>query len=564
MRVSTVALFLLLVSVASSYIVVNSEDGRDVASVIFYAHLQGEEFRYLPPNTDLVMNARLIGHRGEITLFESTQRPTFIGFDDALKQYGNSVEIVEFQNYSDLNLELAGMAGTSKFIITDPNYGDNIVVLISYAKATGSYVLFATKDNADEVSSFLSSSPPSSLLVYGYMDGEVTDALDARGVSYETIDNEDRYLDNIALAKKFFAVSPETHTVLFSDGRALENSIDAGVQPVLLISSVIPDPMHNFILQEVRDGQIGAAVLVGSTHLNPVYNMMKTINAELGSDELTVMVKFGQSTSPDDGVGQLTMFPLPAAYAEVMLDSAKYNTASGMLELVFSNAGTARAFVQSNTRVLFDGEQFAVVGDEDPFTIRRGESKGMKYPLDLGGRTGDLAINSTVYYGITRNFDYGFIKYMGVGIISYSDNSVLSLLDAEYLVPDDTLSVKAKNNGTENVYYRLSAEYTNPEGTTVFEDGEIHMLEPGHVEVIQLTGLLLDSSLAQETEMTVTAEYGGREAFLEKSTSIDAVIDTGFDLLWLLLLLLLLIAAYLYYRKKKGGEKKAKPKPKKK
>ena len=563
MRVSAILFFLLLVGMLNAYVVVNSHEGIDVTSAIYYAHTSGEEYFYVTPGSDMVLTARQIGNRDEVTLMEAANNPMFAGFKSALEAQGNTVSVLTSTNPLEFNLRLAGDSGAKNFIITDPNYGYNVASVVAYAKAKGAYLIFATRENADSVVLFLSTASPSSVLLYGFIDEEIPSALDENGISYEQINTGDKYEDNIEILKKYFQLVPDCNQVTFTDGTFLEPTIDSGEYPVVLVSTVVPNSMRSFMLEEVRGGQVKVGVLVGNQLIDPVYDLMKYINEELGEKRFSVFVKFGQASSASSGLQVLSTFPLPTAYAEVSLDSATYNTASGAIELVFSNKGNAVAFVKSTVPVLINGKPYTTVGDEEPYTIRREGKQGVRYPLSV--EEGKIAINITVYYGTTRNFDKGFIQYLDVGRVDYIDQSMLAIESAAYTVSEDTLSVKVWNNGSEDVYYRLSVTYSNEGGATSFDDEKVRSLQTGKSEVIQLGGFLIAEEDAPSTLMNITAVYGSREAFMEKEATAPVEVKVGGfgellgnPLPWLLLLIIILVLAYVYFKKgEKGGKGKA-------
>jgi hypothetical protein len=275
-------------------------------------------------------------------------------------------------------------------------------------------------------------------------------------------------------------------------------------------------------------------------------------------------VKFGQATAAGGEPGPLFVFPLPSPHADVSLDEASYNPASGAFELVYTNRGNAPAYMQSNIVVLLDGQQAGTIGDAEKYMIKRGEKKGMRYPFPNPGE-GQLAINDTTYYGISRHsFDKGFIKYMDAGRISFVDGSSIFMPDASYSPLEDKLTVRVRNNGSEDVFYRLSVSYVNEEGFTFYEEEQVRNISAGRNEIITITGVIqLPMEKADKTTMNVTAAYGAREAFLEKEAFAPVKIE-GFPW-WILLILLLLLVAYWYYRKKrKGKEAIAAEAPKKK
>jgi len=542
---------LLVLGLVHPLVVVNSQDPVDVSSAVFYANIKGEQLLVLTPDLNTFTFARMSGRGGNIFLIESPTAPMFTGVKSDLEANGNSVELLSSTG-PDLNIELARRSGASKFIVSDPAYGYNIVSTIPYAKVTESYLIFANVSNVEQVRSFFNSNRPSSVMQYGTVDAEVSTMIGELGVSTEKIDNGDKYYDNIELLDKYFSIVPSKRDVIFADGSFLEVSITNGDSPVILVSDVMPDRLYSYILQKVRGNQIAAGTLIGSDYVDSVYNLMKNINNELGEKKLSVFVKFGQGTAQGGTPSALSVFFLPYPYADVSLDSASYNPSSGAFELIYSNKGNAPAYVKSNIVVLKDGQQIGAIGDDEQYMIGRGESKGRRYAFSNPGE-GQLSINDTTFYGVSKyTTDRGFMKYMDVGRISFVDQSGLLLADASYSPLEDKLSVKVRNNAETDAFYTLTVAYVNSEGLTKYTEEQIRNISAGTNEIITLSGVVqLPMDKADGTIMNVTAAYGAREAFMEKEASAPVKVE-GFPW-WILLILLLiiLIIAYWYYRKKK-------------
>jgi hypothetical protein len=237
------------------------------------------------------------------------------------------------------------------------------------------------------------------------------------------------------------------------------------------------------------------------------------------------------------------------------LDSATYNPSSGSFELVYRNSGNAPAYVRSTITVLLDGERVGSIGDEETYLIKKGETKGRRYPFANPGE-GQLSINDTTYYGLSKySFDKVFIKYMDVGRISFVDDSSLELNDAYYSPLEDRLSMKVRNSGQSDIYYRISVTYENEDGITFYEEETVRNLSANRNEIVSLAGVIqLPMEQADQTKMNVTAIYGAREAFMEKE--ITSPVEIGGFPWWILLIILLLLALIYWHYRKKRKEKK--------
>lgn len=555
MGLNRLLLALLFLGLSYPYVVVNSDDPSDVSSAIFYANAKGEQLYVVYPDADLARATGQIGRQESILLVEPENKAVIGGLRGSLEANGNTIELLSLSG-SGLNLELARRSGARSFIISDQIYGYNTVVLIPYARITRSYAIFADSGNVEGVLDFFDTNRPESILLYGSLDGDVVDALQGLTVRTEVIDNGDKYEDNLEILSRYFSAQPNKRDVVFTDGSMMESSIAAGTSPVVLVSAIIPDRLYSFMLEKVREGQIQAGVLVGPEQVNPVYDMMKRINEAIGEKKLSVFVKFGQATTSEGTPQALSTLPMPFPEPVVSLVSASYDPAMESFELIYENTGNANAYVKSSIVVMRDGERSGSVGDQDYYMIRRGEKKGLRYDFPNPGE-GQLGINDTTYYGVSRHSpDKGFIKYMDVGRLSFVDQSSLAFSDASYSPMEDKLTFKARNNGSVDVFYRVSVEYIN-DGLTVYSEEGMRNISAGRNEIITLTGVVqLPEEKAGGADMNITAEYGARDAFLVKRASAPVEISVFPWWILLVLLLLLLAVAYWHYGKKKKVQAK--------
>ena len=63
------------------------------------------------------------------------------------------------------------------FIVVGDSYGYNSMAVVAYALATNSWVFLANRANIDEIDSILEGRRVDKLLLYGYVDSEVTETL---------------------------------------------------------------------------------------------------------------------------------------------------------------------------------------------------------------------------------------------------------------------------------------------------------------------------------------------------------------------------------------------------
>ena len=537
-------------------VVVNSQDYRDVASVAFYSNLAGDELYYVYPSESLQSAVLHVGPK-EVTLIQSEKVPVHASYRSALEN--NGATITEELTSSDpfkFNLELAELSGTESFILTDPAYPYNLVVLMAYAKASGSYVVFANRENAGEVSNFLSDNLRGDLLVYGTVDREVTESLDSTGIAYDQIENGDKYLDNTELLQMYFSDYSAEKQILFADGGFFEPSITEAKFPVMLISNTIPTQSYTQLLGMVEKGDIHVAVLVKGDFTAAAYDLMKRINSNFEEKKLSVFVKMGQSGASGGEVQPLTVYPLPSVVLDIALKGIQYNTAKEEVELILENKGSIHTYITNSLNIYSNGELIGTVGDDSPQLLAIEETKGFSYPFTIEN-PGDLAANVTVYFSSSKyNYEKVLKQYVDMGTVDFLDSSTLEVLAATYSPDDDAVSLKYLNSGGEDVYFRTSIEYTSDVSSSTVEDTEVRMLEPGKSTVVRVGGLLITGEELQTLNMSAVTEYGGREEFLvnQMTTPVEVLEPEGLDpmlLLALLALLLIIIIVYFLTRKKK-------------
>ncbi|MCP4647660.1 MAG: hypothetical protein GY852_07990 [bacterium] len=550
------------------HVVVNSADYRDVASAAFYANAVGDTASYVYPSTALQTAVLQVGPK-EIILMESETVPIHASYQSALQNNGATIaeRLVSSDPFS-FNLELAERSGTKSFILTDPAYSYNLVVLFPYAKHSGSYVVFTTKKNAGEVSNLLSSKASGSVLVYGTVDSEVLESLSSSGVEYEQIENGDKYLDNNELTERFFAKYDSQKQIVFADGTFLESSVTEGTFPVMIISSTIPTATSDLIFSLVEKDELDIGVLVKSDYTSAAYDLMKRVNANFETKQFSVFVKMGQASSSQPGEVQgLPSYPLPAVILAIDLSNLQYNTAKNEVELILTNRGSIATYVTSSINIYSDGELVGSVGDSEAQIMRRDETKGFGYPLTIEN-PGQLTANLTTYFSSSKfNYEKALNAVVDMGKVDFIDGSALEVLTATYSPDADAVSVKYSNSGDEDVYFMTTIEYASDVSSSTVDDTEVRMLEPGQTTVVRVGGLLITQEELSTTLMSANTEYGGREGFLVNSmeSPVELLEPEGLDpmlLLGLLLLIIIIIVAYLLTRKK--GEKKVKPKTKSK
>lgn len=537
-----------------STVVVNSLDGRDVVSGIYYAAIRGENIVFIRPMYDARLVYSKIGSNGNVFLIQSKSSPVITGMAADLKNMGNRVELFESEDPYKTNLYLAGKSGASKFILVDSVYGYNTVSALAYAKLNSMYLIFIDKSNLDSVVSFLKSKSPREVLLYGYIDAESKKALENEGISYTEINNGDKFDDNLQIVEMYFKKNPTKRQVIVSDGNAFEDTIAKGDDPVILVSPLPPTYVYDYIKQKAAQGQIKVLLIVDNEYTQPIYNLKTSINSELGVTALHAFVKIGESTSAAGGMRQVELFPLPGPVLGLTIEKVEYNTLTKQLEVTYANTGNALEYAKSQIRLLIDGNLVSTVGDDDFFALGRGEKVGRTYPVNV--ESGDLFTNITVLYGSSkRAAEAGFMMGLPVGRVEFTDKSSLNISGFTADKNTGDLYITYTNTGNIPLYFRPDATVINGAMSTKIRSDTVYALQPGKGEMVKFPGLVNDG-----VRIIGGANYGAREAFLNKRVEkeyVPAAGTPGIDMnaiLFGVIVLLVILVVYLLFDKIKGGK----------
>jgi len=544
-------LLLLMAHLCFSMTVVNSLDGRDVVSAVYYAAVTGEEVVISPPQYSTSLVYAKIGTGNDVLLVQSNQYPVITGMAETIRTQGNTVETIVSEDPYQTNLELAEKSGAKKFILVDPVYGYNTVSALAYSKSNSMYLLFADNNNAESVVDFISGKNPEDVLLYGYIDGDVKELLSDRGVKYREINNGDKFDDNLEITELYFDKNPSKKQVILSDGNAMEDTIAAGDDPVILISPVVPLVVSDYIEENAKSDQISVAMVVDEEYSQTAYNLKTTINKALGSEKLSVFVKIGESAG--EGMGQVGLFPLRGPIVIVEIMNVEYNSNSKELEITYENTGNAMGYAKSSSIVFVDGSYAGTVGDEEMFPVNRGEKIGVGYPIDV--ESGEISINLTTMYGASNKYpEKGIQGFFSAGRVAFTDASKLTISDFTVDSLTKDLHVTFTNAGNVTLYLNADAVMDINGVETKITDDNIYSLSPGEGRMVRFPGLAKEGS-----EITAGADYGEREAFLDKRVensftpspeSEEMQIDNTL-IYGAVILILVIIVSYLIFERKK-------------
>jgi|GEM_PF-6182236 len=555
--VAVLAIFAVLCSLANAIVVVNSVDARDVISGAAYANVVGETVVFVPQKTDLTIFLSKVKNGGHVTLLQSGN-PVYINLEDIFAS--NKINVtrkVQLDSAEGNEITLAQMANPDGYIIVTSDYGYPAISAMPYAKLNKYYLMLGFKDNAQKIAQTVKGGKP--VIIFGYVSPEIPNALDAAGVKYEIINNRDRYLDNIEIIKRYISES-STNTFLLSDGNEIEESLINANSPVLFVSPIIPDATQSFVREQASKGQV-ILNLIGSEFVQPVYNMKKVIDAELGANRVIARLKIGEavpfsSTTPQES----DIIVLPGPYAEPYIDASVYNTNTKTLDITIGNNGNAPAYLSMGVKAYVGNKVVGVFPSIRDF-VNPDEKRGYSFNLTIPeGSEGDMVAEMSVLYGLSNiSLDSAFVDMKNISSITFMDQSSASVENAKYDKGKKALSFLLRNNGTVKAFYKVAVSATDAAGSAVsFTDDRVFALEPGEARVVMYDMLPFGDSVKS---VSVKVNYGARDGFLLNAASFAAKMEEDSTLLYaaaIIIIAIIIIAAFLMMRKPAEASAEAK------
>lgn len=546
---------LFLTAYAENYVVINSDDGRDVLSGIFYANARDVPVKFMTANDNGDLFASKVGSGHDILLIQGSV-PISSFLESTLVQQ-NTVEIYPSSNGPLTNLDLAKKSGANSFIIVDSAYADGALSALSYAALTNSYVIFTNRNNVNEVKEIVKGK---NLVLFGISDNEVLTAFKEFNPTILG-KGENKFDDNIIILNKTMNEF-SLKNVIMTDGSVMEDSIANGNQPVLLVGRLVPTSTFNFIKQEVHNGNLKVIMLVQNHLTTTAYSMKKQIQNELQAEDvnnnLSIIVKFGQAIpSAGTGVLDIDKFYLPAYKPNLNITEVVYNQQSKNIVLSINNLGQGSAFYNTELRIRVNGKDYSVFGGNETKNIAIGEQQAKEYPFDIHSISdGTITALVVVKYGSFINSFEDFASFEGpVATINYKDVSNLSVQFAKYDSEKKLLFVTIRNNG--DTAYFFSKVKLKVDGTeTYLTASGTKTLDKNSIFVDQYPLELSETDITANKNITVLIDYGGRPGFLlkheEHVVPLDLIKDGYSVLLPILLIVIIILLIYMYKRSQAG------------
>ena len=531
----------------------NSEDWRDVYSVLLYGNLIGKPANFLVSDRHATLILNQIAKGSHIWAISSKKVPYVVGYKNLLESKGYTAE--EFV-YDNANLELAKrLEEITNFIVIDDSYGYNAISVAPYAVTTKSYVLFADKDNIRDVDRFLNSRKVDKVLMYGNADREVKNTL--AKYNLEVINKEgDRFLNNIEIIKKYQEIKHQKQAVL-TNGEFIEQEIMSGTEPVIFIgTNNVPDVVREY----VKNSDIEVGVLIG----NELVGTATFIRRQLG---ISVFVKFAQGArAPQGAISQveaLDMFYLPVYTLNLEVESLKYNKATNKLEVTLKNT-EAQAVYAIGTYSLTDSDGIKqTVGDVGTNFIDGNEIKTFTYDVETMP-DGSVNVDIFIIYGESKgSLEKEIRKSMEVQTVRVLDECEIKINDVTLNTRNKNFYINVENIGKVDCY--VDAELVD-----VVIAGEKNIFGLDNVEHLNGGGKknlkikvenIEEDDLEDNQRIKVRAYYGERENVLVRVIEgtfelIMKGIDYLFYTLLAIIVVLIMLVVWKRHKKKKEEIKK--------
>ncbi|RMD45391.1 hypothetical protein D6829_02450 [Candidatus Pacearchaeota archaeon] len=492
-----------VIGLEGTHIVSNSEDWRDVYSIMLYARLSGRQGSFLTSTRHGPILLKDIPKGNSIGIVSSSEKPFVVGYSSMVQSEGfSNVNEIEVDNANLELIEEPEVQNIKNFIIVSDAYGYNAIAVAPYALLTKSWVFFANRVNIAEIDAFLSRRNPNKILIYGYVDEEVKDALEK--YNPETINSGDRFEDNIEIVKKFMSIKNEKQITL-TNGEFFEQAFLSDRYPILFTGRQnVPDKIADYL----KSSDIKVGVLVGNELIQAATNIRRTTG-------ISVMVKFARSARiPTGGVSQvqgLDLFPMPSPQLSLSVQSVKFNKISSQLEVTYQSKSNVPLYLKG-TITLKAGSRKQRVGDAEPVYLAPNDFKTLSYPgIDLGSDPESAEI-FTLFGEVPTSMDRQLQVTLNVSVTNVLDKCEIEVDKVKYVKQDESFYVYVENTGPVNCFVDIEFEKLKINGLSqiVGTDGSVEV-SAGSSKKIPVKQRMTEKDLESNPFVNVIAYYGERE-----------------------------------------------------
>lgn len=541
-------LVLLSGALADTHIISNTENWKDVYSSMLYASLNEYQGNFLASTQHGPLLLTGIPAVNDVVIQSSEDNPFVFNYRSTVAARGyNSVE--EFE-YGDFNLELLDeLDDVENFIIVDGSYGYSAIAVTPYAVLTNSWVFFADRVNIAEIENAMARRNVGDVLIYGYTDREVGEAM--AQYNPRIINTGNRFADNIEIVEEYKKLE-DAKQVLLSNGEFIERELMSGSHPVLFTGREnVPDEIAEYL----QGSDIEVGVLIGNELINAATNIRRSAG-------ISVMVKFAQGAraqqSGVSAVEGLDLFYLPTPSLNLEVSSVKYNRAAEQIEVTYHSTSNVPIYLQGTLTVVSDnGNERA--GDEEAIFIAPSDYKTITYP-DMKFNGNDLTVELYTLFGeVKGSFDRELQGSFKMEVIDVIDDCEIEVNFVKYNKQKEIFIVGIDNVGESDCYIDVELEDVEINGVTqtIGSEGS-SFLKSGKSGKIEFDQRMDESDLRDNKLVDLVVYYGEREDSLVKvfrgKFDLDIDMFSGAVYLIVVVLILLILLLVILWKKKRDDE----------
>jgi hypothetical protein len=521
-------------SVNYTYLISNSNDWRDVYSVVHFANLQRVASDFLVGEQDGPVLLKDMSKENVIRVITSRANSFIINYPGYIRdqKFKDAYETT----VNNANLELINeMPDVTNFIVVSDQYGYSSIAVAPYAVLTTSWVFFANRANIAELDSLLSGRKIDSLIIYGYVDPEVKAALNK--YNPEIIDNSDRFKDNVDIVKKYMKTKPVKQIAL-TNGEFIEREIMAGLEPVLFTGK---ENTPAEITEYIKSADIDVGVLIGADLVGAATNIRRDTG-------ISVIVKFARGARNPTGaisaVEGIDTFFIPSPIMNLDIYSIKYNKATSVIEVTYNSSSNIPVYLKGTINLQDDTGKKVKIGDVDPVFIAPNSYKTITYS-DV--RFDGTKIVGDVYtlYGETRSaLEKVLQKTVNLEIVNVIDSCLMTIQSVKYNIPKKALIVYVNNIGNMDCWGQAELRDINIAGVTkTLVSDTATKVAAGKTQGIPISQKMTSTDIEQNKIVDTWVYYGERKDTLLKTVS--GKFELGIERLSLTTILLIVFGVLL-------------------
>jgi hypothetical protein len=532
------------------HIISNSDNWRDVYSIVHFANLNGVDSDFLVSTNHGPLLLGGLSKSKRYLVISSNSRSYVINYPGLMSSSG--FDSVDELNVNNANLDLVEeLEDINDFVVVGNDYGYYAVSAVSYAVVNRAWVFFADRNNIDEIDNIIGGRDVGEVLIYGNVDREVSQTLEK--YNPVTINSGDRFQDNTELVDKYFQINP-TKQIILTNGEFIEKEIMSGIEPILFTGKEnVPDKIRDYLTGS--DIEIG--VLIGGDLVGAATNIRR-------STGISVIAKFARGARRNTGaianVEGLDLFYLPTPIVDLKLYSARYNKASNQLEITYKSDSNVPIYFKGTINYE-DEDGSKRIGDANAIFISPNDYKTVIYD-NVVVRENNLTIDIFTLYGDSVNsLDKILEARIDAEIVDVIDGCEIDLLSLSYSKRKNEFGVVVKNIGAVDCYadVELIDVMVDGDKTTIGVSGA-EEVKSGKKTKLTIPFEMTEEDILENEFVNVHVYYGEREDNLVKlikgklRLDIEGVMFMIILIIAALVIIALIILLFIVWRRRRDEE----------